>query len=33
MYLQRNGSRVLRTDLDGSIAVAVDHGRLIVAHR
>jgi len=33
MYLQRNGSRVLRTDLDGSIAVAVDHGRLVVAHR
>jgi competence protein ComEC len=32
-HLRRNGSRVLRTDLDGAIAVALDHGRLIVAHR
>lgn len=32
--LRRNGSRVLRTDVDGAIAVAVDgDGRLVVVHR
>jgi competence protein ComEC len=32
-HLRRNGSRVLRTDLDGAIAVALDQGHLVVVHR